>query len=48
LAGIYKKQGDAENEREILKKAIANCSKNDEFKKRLDEIDQIMPESSKK
>lgn len=38
LADIYKKQGDAESEREILKKAVANCSKNDEFKKRLDEI----------
>lgn len=38
IANIYRKQGDAESEKEILKKAIANCSKNDEFKKRLDEI----------
>ena len=38
IADIYRKQGDVEGEKEILKKAIANCSKNDEFKKRLNEI----------
>ena len=38
LAGIYRKQGDVDSEKELLKKAVANCSKNDEFKKRLDEI----------
>ncbi len=38
LANIYKKQGDVESEKEILKKAIAGCSKNGEFKKRLDEL----------
>ncbi len=39
LAGIYKKQADMESERDLLKKAIANCSKNEEFKKRLKEMD---------
>ena len=38
IADIYKKQGDVESEKDILKKAISNCNKNDEFKKRLDEI----------
>ncbi len=38
IADIYKKQGDTESEKEILKKAISNCKKNDEFKKRLNEI----------
>lgn len=38
LAGIYRKQGDTDSEKEILKKAISSCSKNDEFKKRLNEI----------
>ena len=38
LADIYKRQGDTENEKEILKKAIANCSKNDELKRRLNDI----------
>lgn len=38
LARIYRKQGDAEAEKDILKKAIANCNKNDEFKKRLNEL----------
>lgn len=38
IADIYRKQGDIESERDILKKAIANCNKNNEFKKRLDEI----------
>ena len=39
IANIYKKQGDTNSEKDILKKAIGNCSKNDEFKKRLDEIE---------
>jgi tetratricopeptide (TPR) repeat protein len=39
LANIYRKQGDVDSEKELLKKAIANCSKNDGFKKRLNEID---------
>lgn len=38
LACIYRKQGDVDSEKELLKKAVANCSKNEEFKKRLDEI----------
>lgn len=38
IAGIYRKQGDEDSEKEILKKAIASCSKNDEFKKRLNEL----------
>lgn len=38
MANIYRKQGDTDSEKEILKKAIANCNKNDEFKKRLREI----------
>ena len=38
LVGIYQKQGDVESEKDLLKKAISNCSKNDEFKKRLAEI----------
>jgi tetratricopeptide (TPR) repeat protein len=38
LAGIYQKQGDCGAERDVLKKAIANCSKNEDFKKRLDEL----------
>lgn len=38
LANIYKKQGDVESERDILKKAISNCSKNDDFKNRLKEL----------
>lgn len=38
LAGIYQKQNDVDGEKEILKKAIANCKNNDGFKKRLDEI----------
>lgn len=38
MADIYRKQGDVDSERDILKKAIANCNKNDELKKRLDEI----------
>ncbi|WP_298523812.1 lipopolysaccharide assembly protein LapB [uncultured Methanobrevibacter sp.] len=38
IAAIYRKQGDEGSEKEILKKAIASCSKNDEFKKRLNEL----------
>lgn len=38
LADIYRKQGDADGERDILKRAISNCSKNEEFKKRLNEL----------
>ena len=38
LANIYRKQGDIDSEKDILKKAISNCSKNDDFKSRLDEI----------
>lgn len=38
LANIYRKQGDVESEKDILKKAISNCNKNEEFKKRLNEI----------
>ena len=38
LADIYKSQGDVDSERDILKKAIINCSKNESFKKRLKEI----------
>lgn len=40
IAGIYQKQGDIEAEKEILKKAIANCSKNQEFKDRLKELNE--------
>ena len=39
IADIYKKQGNTDGEKEILKKAIANCSKNEEFEKRLNEIE---------
>ena len=35
---IYQKQGNVEAEKEVLRKAISNCKKNDEFKKRLNEI----------
>jgi tetratricopeptide (TPR) repeat protein len=38
LANIYRKQGDVDSEKDILKKAISNCSKNEDFKKRLNEI----------
>lgn len=38
IADIYRKQGDTEGEKDILKKAIASCNKNEEFKKRLEEI----------
>ncbi len=39
IANIYKKQGNVEAEKDILKKAIANCNKNDMFKNRLKEIE---------
>lgn len=39
LANIYRKQGDLESEKEILKKAISGCGKNDDFKNRLKEIE---------
>ena len=39
LINIYQKQGDVDKEKDILKKAISNCKKNDEFKKRLNEIE---------
>ena len=38
LAQIYQKQGDVEAEKDVLKKAISNCGKNEDFKKRLDEL----------
>ena len=38
LINIYQKQGKTDDEKDILKKAISNCKKNDEFKKRLNEI----------
>ena len=39
LAKIYQRQGNIESEKEVLKKAISNCRNNDEFKKRLKEIE---------
>ena len=38
LAKIYRKQGNAEAEKNLLKKAIIGCGNNEEFKKRLNEI----------
>lgn len=38
LANIYRNQGDIESEKDILKKAIINCSHADDFKKRLDQL----------
>ena len=38
IINIYQKQGNVEAEKEVLRKAISNCKKNDEFKKRLNEI----------
>ena len=35
----YEKQGDVEAEKDILKKAISNCGKNEDFKKRLEKIE---------
>ena len=40
LANIYKKQGDVESEKEILKKAISGCNKNQEFKDRLKKLNE--------
>lgn len=38
LIDIYQRQGDVDSEKDILKKAVSNCDKNDEFKDRLNEI----------
>lgn len=38
IIGIYQKQGNVDKEKDILKKAIANCKDNEEFKKRLNEL----------
>ncbi|WP_305512661.1 M48 family metallopeptidase [Methanobrevibacter sp. V14] len=38
LANIYKKQGNIKAEKDILQKAIANCSKTDQFENRLNDI----------
>lgn len=38
LIKIYQKQEDLDSEKDILKKAISNCKKNEDFKKRLKEI----------
>lgn len=38
IINIYQKQGNVDAEKEVLRKAINNCKKNDEFKKRLNEI----------
>lgn len=38
MISIYQKQGDADSERDILKKAVSNCKDNDGFKNRLKEI----------
>ncbi|WP_405298332.1 tetratricopeptide repeat protein [Methanobrevibacter sp.] len=38
LSDIYQKQGDVDSERDLLKKAIANCKNSDNFKNRLNEI----------
>lgn len=38
VVNIYQKQGNVEKEKDILKKAIANCKNNGEFKNRLNEI----------
>lgn len=38
LINIYHNQNDIKNEKDILMKAITNCRNNDEFKKRLKEI----------
>lgn len=39
LIDIYQKQGDAASEKDILKKAIASCKNNEDFKNRLNEIE---------
>jgi hypothetical protein len=38
MIDIYQKQGDVDSEKDVLKKAVSNCKKNDEFKNRLNEI----------
>ena len=38
LINIYQKQGDVESEKDVLQKAVSNCSKNEAFKNRLKEI----------
>ena len=38
LINIYHKQGDVDLEKDTLKKAISNCSKNEEFKKKLSKL----------
>ena len=38
IIGIYQKQGNVDKEKDVLKKAIANCKNNEEFKKRLNEL----------
>lgn len=38
IARIYQKQGETDKEIDILKKAIANCKNNKDFKNRLNEI----------
>lgn len=40
LMNIYQKQGDTDGEKDILKKAISNCSKNNDFKNRLNELNE--------
>lgn len=40
LANIYQRQGDTDSEKDILKKAIGNCSKNQEFKDRLKKLNE--------
>lgn len=39
IADIYRKQGNVEAEKDILKKAISNCNKSDAFKDRLKELE---------
>lgn len=39
IADIYKKQGNVDGEKDILKKAISNCKKTDELEKRLKELE---------
>ena len=38
IANIYRSQNDVDGEKDILKKAISNCSKNEDFKNRLKEL----------
>ncbi len=39
LANIYKKQGDVDSEKDILKKAIGNCHDNKYFKDKLKDLE---------